>query len=109
MAIALLIGSALLVSLQAQAAPQTSEDEPKAVEASEVSANPTEAVDAEPEVTAAAAEEDEIICRRTRVVGSRFNKKLCGTKAQWEAMSDRSRDTAQEFQRKGRSIRQPGG
>ncbi|MBD2840726.1 hypothetical protein [Erythrobacter rubeus] len=108
MAISLLVSSALLASIQAQAAPQTGGEEPQAVEATaEDDALLGDAND-EPAVAEAATDEDKVICRRTRITGSRFNKKLCGTKAQWEAMSRRGKNATEELRNRGRSIAQPG-
>jgi len=40
----------------------------------------------------ASAKEDDLICRRERTVGSRFETKTCATRADWE----RTRRTAQD-------------
>ncbi len=59
-----------------------------------------------------AAEEDDadrLICRRTRVIGSRFSKRLCATKEEWENLNRRGRDTTREFQQRGAGNEPPVG
>ncbi|MEO1731259.1 MAG: hypothetical protein AAFR64_11035 [Pseudomonadota bacterium] len=45
--------------------------------------------------------DDEIICRRESVIGSKFKKRICATRKEWETLAQRSRDTTQEFQNRG--------
>lgn len=47
---------------------------------------------------------DRITCRYTQVIGSKFKKRLCGTKAQWETMDQRASDDAREIQRRNRGF-----
>lgn len=70
---------------------------------------------AETQTTALAAKEDEandddkVICRRTAVIGSKFKKKMCGTKKQWETLEAESRDAAQRAQSRGKGLSPNGG
>lgn len=94
------------IALASQAAPEPAEqsatpesDAPKAEETEQVGPEKSEA-----EAKAKAekkANEDKIICRRTAVVGSKFKKRICGTKKQWEEMARRGQDNALEFQQRG--------
>ncbi len=74
-------------------------------------ADTAEAADAKAEATAQAAEQveevaevdedkDKIICKRTAVIGSKFKKKICGTKEQWATMHNRGEDSTREMQRR---------
>ncbi len=90
----------LLLALQAQPATETN-DSPE-----EQPAPVTQAAAAvEPEVD----EDDKIICRKTAVIGSRFKKRVCATKHEWETLRKRSRDNADEMQRKGKGLSPNGG
>ena len=51
---------------------------------------------------AKADKSDEVICKRTRVTGSKFNKKVCGTASEWKAKEQHSQEAAEDFQKKGR-------
>lgn len=94
------------IALALQAAPEPAEesatpenDAPKAEETEQVGPEKSEA---EAKAKAAKkADEDKIICRRTAVVGSKFKKRICGTKKQWEEMAQRGRDNTLEFQQRG--------
>ena len=44
---------------------------------------------------------DEIICKRTKVTGSKFNKRACQTRAQWEAFARDGREFTDEVIRRG--------
>ncbi|WP_298469580.1 hypothetical protein [uncultured Erythrobacter sp.] len=79
--------AALLLSLQGQ---------PAAVE--------TSATETEAKTEQAANDDDKIICRRTAIVGSKFKKKICGTKKQWETLANRGAETTREFQRRGKGL-----
>lgn len=48
------------------------------------------------------------ICKRTRVIGSKFNKRVCKTKAEWDLEEEISRQTAQGFRGRGRAQANPG-
>ena len=65
------------------------------------------AQDAEPSAQASdeaseAEEEDEdrMICKRTQIIGSKFKKKICGTKDDWDQMAQRGQDAASLMQTK---------
>lgn len=54
---------------------------------------------AETKVAEKEAEDDsKMICRRTAVTGSKFKKRICATKYEWEKLRERSQDTTREFQ-----------
>ena len=59
--------------------------------------------------TAADDGEERVICKRTSIVGSKFKKKMCGTKKQWETLEARSRDAAQRAQSRGKGLDPNGG
>ena len=88
----LLASSALLLAVQAQAAPEGE---------AETEAAPT------PEAEAA-TDENRIICRRTQVIGSKFTKRICGTQAEWDELARKGQVSTAEFQNKGQGIRQAG-
>ena len=46
--------------------------------------------------------EDKVICKRTKITGSKFNKKVCGTAKEWELKKQNSKEAAEDFQKKGR-------
>ncbi|MEL6528386.1 MAG: hypothetical protein AAGK01_08775 [Pseudomonadota bacterium] len=52
-------------------------------------------------------DDDKIICRRTAIVGSKFKKRICGTKKQWETLANRGSQTTRELQRAGKGL-EPG-
>ncbi|MEM1052198.1 MAG: hypothetical protein AAGI28_08895 [Pseudomonadota bacterium] len=75
-------------------------------EASKVSSSDTRvAATEEPAVS----DDDKVICRRTAVTGSRFKKRICATRKEWESLRVRSRDAAQEMQNRGRGAALPNG
>jgi len=47
------------------------------------------------------SEDGKMICKRTTVVGSKFNKKVCATAEEWDARADEDRRTAGNLQRRG--------
>jgi ABC-type phosphonate transport system ATPase subunit len=49
--------------------------------------------------TKTASADDKQICKRTRVVGSKFYKKVCATEAQWAARAEADRKTTEDIQR----------
>lgn len=60
---------------------------------------------AEPEKEASEVEDgDEMVCRRTVVTGSKFTRRVCATRREWTILADRSRDAAQEIQRRGQGL-----
>lgn len=83
----LLFGSALLLALQAQPTPA----EDTAADASEAAATER----AEPKKNP-----NKIICKRTKVVGSNLKKRICSTRAEWDALAQRGEDTTREMQRR---------
>lgn len=87
-----LASAALLLSFQAQ--PGVEED------ASSPDTQATEAATAVP-AQLAASEDDKITCKRTAITGSKFKKKICGTKKDWELMAKRAEETTREFQGRG--------
>jgi len=60
------------------------------------------AVPANPETEDGAEDANEVICRRTKIVGSNFRKRICATAREWENLSRRGQATTKELQRKGR-------
>jgi hypothetical protein len=104
----MLISTALTASLlmSVQAAPPPTEPEPPA--APEATEEVVEAVVADPAAPAvqqaAVDDDDKVICRRTAITGSRFKKRLCGTRKEWEEMRNRSKDATQGMQRSGRGL-----
>ncbi|MEL7218508.1 MAG: hypothetical protein AAGK01_08770 [Pseudomonadota bacterium] len=62
----------------------------------------TSATQSEPKAEQSAGDDEKIICRRTAITGSKFKKRICGTKKQWEDMANRGSDTTREFQRRGK-------
>ncbi|QFT78941.1 hypothetical protein [Erythrobacter sp. THAF29] len=86
-----LLLSALLAT---QAQPAETAETPSDSETEQVAARSEEKAD----------DEDKIICRRTAVIGSKFKKRICGTKKQWETLENRSTDTTREFQRRGKGL-----
>ncbi len=92
----------LLVSSQAQ--PATEAAEPEVTQAaSEATVEANEATQED----VAANDDDKIICRRTSIVGSKFKKKICGTKKQWETLANRSAANTRDMQRRGKGL-EPG-
>ena len=49
-------------------------------------------------------DQDRIICKKTRLTGSKFTKKICGTEEQWAQLTGRARDNAAEMQRRGKGL-----
>ena len=47
----------------------------------------------------AAAGEDDLICRNERVLGSRFPKKTCATRSEWEAARSSAQDEMRRNQK----------
>ncbi len=87
--------AATLLAMQAQPTPTT--------EASE--ANPVEEPQtAEQVAQTEASDDDKIICRRTAITGSKFKKKICGTKKEWETLANRGSKDTRELQRRGKGL-----
>ncbi|MEM9310158.1 MAG: hypothetical protein AAGA34_01815 [Pseudomonadota bacterium] len=97
-----------VIALALQAAPETTEEaaaqqaQAQETEQSETT-GPAPADDPVKE-EAKKNDPDEIICRREAVIGSKFKKKICATRAEWQTLADRSRDTTQQFQRRGKGL-----
>ncbi len=87
----------LLLSAQAQAA-ETPASQAAAEPVADTAVTQTAAVDEEVD------DDDTIICRRTAVVGSRFKKRICGTKKQWRTLQNRAADTTHNWQRRGKGL-----
>lgn len=47
--------------------------------------------------------DNERICRRVQVVGSRLKKRACATRKQWAAMAEESRNLTGDLQRRGQA------
>lgn len=54
---------------------------------------------AEATTTSNAESDDSMICKKTTVVGSKFNKRLCATKAEWERQELEYRLATEQIQR----------
>ncbi len=71
-------------------------------------AQPAEAPKPDPSAKAApeaaVKDEDKVVCRRTAITGSKFKKKICATRKEWAALSQRGGDTAREMQRRGKGV-----
>ncbi|MEM7665128.1 MAG: hypothetical protein AAF250_04680 [Pseudomonadota bacterium] len=94
--------AAVLLALQAQPVPTDSTEE--TAEAAPASTDQS----ANAETAEAEADQGEkVICKRTAVVGSKFKKKVCGTKKQWEMMANSSSRAARDIQRRNRSTGGP--
>lgn len=85
----------LLVSLLLAAQPQTEE-----TSATETTGDETELAQKQEE----ANDDDKIICKRTAVIGSKFKKKICGTKKQWETLQNRGTEQTRDMQRRGKGL-----
>lgn len=51
------------------------------------------------EETKTAEADDDMVCKKTTVVGSKFNKRVCATRAEWAARAEADRLAAQNMQR----------
>lgn len=85
--------TSLLLSFLLATAPQGTSADPAQAE--------TRAAD---EKQAEADDENKIICRRTAVIGSKFKKKICGTKKQWETLEARATEDTRQLQRRGKGL-----
>ena len=94
----LLASAALVFSLQAQAA---SEPEQEPVE--ETEATQTEEAAPEPEAEHA-TDENTVVCRRTQLIGSKFSKRICSTRAEWAELEERNRQTARDMQPRDKCV-----
>ena len=63
---------------------------------------PAPVADSEAEPTTAELDPNETICRREAVAGSNFKRRVCATRAQWEATARASRDATETIQRRNR-------
>ncbi|MDJ0642129.1 MAG: hypothetical protein QNJ15_04875 [Erythrobacter sp.] len=93
--------AAFLAAAQAQPVNENAASEATAVDADRVEQVARE------ETAKVADDDDKIICRRTAIIGSKFKKKICGTKKQWETLANRGADTTRELQRRGKGL-EPG-
>lgn len=80
--------TAAMIALSACATTETS-----TMDATPVATAPTEAT------TKTAEADDRMICKKTTVVGSKFNKRVCATAAQWEARAAVDREATENIQR----------
>lgn len=66
---------------------------------------------AEPVATAAAtSEDDEVVCKKVAVTGSRLQKeKICRTRAEWKAQSEGTKSTMRDIERQGATNLTPSG
>lgn len=78
--------------------PRSRRERRRAAEAAEAAeaqaaaaAAPSAAADA-----AAQAPEEELVCKKIEVTGSKIGKRVCGTQAQWDARNRRTTDEAQD-------------
>lgn len=55
------------------------------------------------------ADDDELICKNERVVGSRLPRRVCGTQRQWDAMRSGSQETTRDVQRMPTGVVEEGG
>lgn len=55
--------------------------------------------EAETMTTSTAESDDTMICKKTTVVGSKFNKRVCATKAQWLLREEEDRLATETLQR----------
>ena len=64
------------------------------------SAPPAEEVRADPGADAkvAAADPNERICKNMQVTGSRFGRKVCHTREQWDVIDGRTRDAMRDLE-----------
>lgn len=109
-----------VAALALQSAPASAQETPtQEAEATEAQAEPadagTEDATTSEETAGPPVEEeaqndrdDEIICRREAVTGSRFKKKICGTRKQWEDLARRAQDDTQQMQRQGKGVEPSG-
>ena len=52
-------------------------------------------------------DDERMFCKRTAIIGSKFKKKLCGTKEYWDRMAQNAKDATLEFQTRGWGV-EPG-
>ena len=89
-----------VLSLLLAASPQAEATETAAAQAAaEPVAEQTAAAEAQQEEL---NEDDKVICRRTSVIGSKFKKRICGTKKEWETLRARAEADTRAFQRRGK-------
>jgi len=95
-----------VIALSMQAAPETEPAQQAAQEEAATAETTADEAAPGPEQGKEAKENDEneIICRREAVVGSKFKKKICGTRKQWEDLANRARQDAQDMQRRGKGV-----
>lgn len=61
------------------------------------------------DVQTAAAGDGELICRKTRVTGSRFKKRICATQEQWDQYAQKAQREAKRMQDRGKGTGNPYG
>lgn len=87
----------LILSLMLAAQPQPAEETQATEETQAPAATPIAAQDEK-----AADDDDKIICRRETVIGTKFKKRICGTRKQWATLEDRGTETTRQLQRRGK-------
>ena len=90
-----ILAALLLLSAQSSAEDETTEATAAAMSAEEKAAAEEEAY------------ENEVVCKRTAIVGSKFKKKICATRKQWALERERSRQETSNLQRRSRGF-EPG-
>jgi len=64
----------------------------------------TAIVEAENELDQSSNDPDEVICKSTRVTGSKFKKRACHTRAEWEEMARAGREFTDNLNRRNRGM-----
>lgn len=59
------------------------------------------AVEPAPSGATAAEDDNERVCKRVAVIGSRMKKRVCATRGEWRALAEESRYKAANLQRRG--------
>lgn len=102
---AILAGLLLSAQDTTQPAPQP-EAEPAQTSDTQQAAAPQENGDSDAETD---NRDNEVVCRRTQVIGSRFTRRVCATRKEWADLAKRSRETTGEIQRRGAGLEPDGG
>ena len=61
------------------------------------------------DIQTVAAGDDELICRKTKVTGSKFKKRICATQEQWDRYSQKAQREAKRMQDRGKGTGNPYG
>lgn len=95
-----LLAATAAIALAFQAQPQASDEDSSATSAETAGGAAMGAAEAKEEDK----EKSRIICKRTAITGSKFKKRLCGTKEEWETLRRQSSDNTDEMQRRGKGV-----